>query len=193
MEWTGQFFAFSDFSCTQRWKCSFQLHVARTSGPMYGTVNQYASPNHQLPSFRSIPLALHLHSSSTHPACSAALLQSGPPADPPRAPMAAAAALAAVLALSCCGAAAATAAAEADRIGSLPGQPPVNFSMYSGYVTVDAAAGRALFYWLIEACPRSPRRSCSGSTAAPGAPPSATARRRSSAPSGSTPTAGRCP
>jgi serine carboxypeptidase-like clade 2 len=23
--------------------------------------------------------------------------------------------------------------------------------MYSGYVTVDAAAGRALFYWLIEA------------------------------------------
>ena len=65
--------------------------------------------------------------------------------------MAAAAALAAVLALSCCGAAAATAAAEADRIGSLPGQPPVNFSMYSGYVTVDAAAGRALFYWLIEA------------------------------------------
>jgi serine carboxypeptidase-like clade II len=68
--------------------------------------------------------------------------------------MAAAAALAAVLALSCCGAAsatAATAAAEADRIGSLPGQPPVNFSMYSGYVTVEAAAGRALFYWLIEA------------------------------------------
>jgi len=68
--------------------------------------------------------------------------------------MAAAATLAAVLALSCCGAASATAvtaAAEADRIGSLPGQPPVNFSMYSGYVTVDAAAGRALFYWLSEA------------------------------------------
>jgi serine carboxypeptidase-like clade II len=67
--------------------------------------------------------------------------------------MAAAAALAAVLALSCFGASAtaATAEAEADRIASLPGQPPVNFSMYSGYVTVDAAAGRALFYWLIEA------------------------------------------
>uniref|UniRef100_A0A0D9Y3I3 Carboxypeptidase n=1 Tax=Oryza glumipatula TaxID=40148 RepID=A0A0D9Y3I3_9ORYZ len=44
-----------------------------------------------------------------------------------------------------------TAEAAADRITALPGQPPVNFSMYSGYVTVDAAAGRALFYWLIEA------------------------------------------
>jgi len=67
--------------------------------------------------------------------------------------MAAAAVLAAILALffRAASATAATAAAEADRIGSLPGQPPVNFSMYSGYVTVDAAAGRALFYWLIEA------------------------------------------
>ncbi|XP_052139477.1 serine carboxypeptidase II-1 [Oryza glaberrima] len=44
-----------------------------------------------------------------------------------------------------------TAEAAADRITALPGQPRVNFSMYSGYVTVDAAAGRALFYWLIEA------------------------------------------
>ncbi|KAG8046034.1 hypothetical protein GUJ93_ZPchr0008g13017 [Zizania palustris] len=44
-----------------------------------------------------------------------------------------------------------TADAAADRITALPGQPPVNFSMYSGYVTVDAGAGRALFYWLIEA------------------------------------------
>ena len=69
--------------------------------------------------------------------------------------MTAGAALAAVLALSCfavsAAGAAATVEAEADRIASLPGQPPVNFSMYSGYVTVDAAAGRALFYWLIEA------------------------------------------
>jgi len=67
--------------------------------------------------------------------------------------MAAATVLAAILALffRAASATAATAAAEADRIGSLPGQPPVNFSMYSGYVTVDAAAGRALFYWLIEA------------------------------------------
>ncbi|CAL4958362.1 unnamed protein product [Urochloa decumbens] len=72
--------------------------------------------------------------------------------------MAGGAALAAALALCCFAASAAgayatavTAEAEADRIASLPGQPPVNFSMYSGYVTVDAAAGRALFYWLIEA------------------------------------------
>ncbi|GJN05737.1 hypothetical protein PR202_ga23398 [Eleusine coracana subsp. coracana] len=67
--------------------------------------------------------------------------------------MAAAVLLAAVMALSCFAPAAAktTAAAEADRIASLPGQPPVNFSMYSGYITVDVAAGRALFYWLIEA------------------------------------------
>ncbi|KAL6626797.1 hypothetical protein ACP70R_030523 [Stipagrostis hirtigluma subsp. patula] len=69
--------------------------------------------------------------------------------------MAAAVLLAAILALSGAASAAAvvavTAAAAADRITRLPGQPRVNFSMYSGYVTVDAAAGRALFYWLIEA------------------------------------------
>ena len=40
---------------------------------------------------------------------------------------------------------------EADRISSLPGQPSVGFSQYSGYVTVNPAAGRALFYWLVEA------------------------------------------
>ncbi|XP_019193354.1 PREDICTED: serine carboxypeptidase-like 27 [Ipomoea nil] len=40
---------------------------------------------------------------------------------------------------------------ERDRISRLPGQPEnVTFSQYSGYVTVDAEAGRALFYWLIE-------------------------------------------
>ncbi|TVU18524.1 hypothetical protein EJB05_34629, partial [Eragrostis curvula] len=40
----------------------------------------------------------------------------------------------------------------ADRIGQLPGQPAaVDFAMYSGYVTVDEPAGRALFYWLQEA------------------------------------------
>ncbi|KAJ4720821.1 Carboxypeptidase [Melia azedarach] len=39
-----------------------------------------------------------------------------------------------------------------DRIIKLPGQPPnVNFSQYSGYIAVDRKAGRALFYWLIEA------------------------------------------
>lgn len=39
---------------------------------------------------------------------------------------------------------------EADAILSLPGQPQVNFSQYSGYVTVDPAAGRALFYYFAE-------------------------------------------
>lgn len=41
---------------------------------------------------------------------------------------------------------------ERDRITKLPGQPSnVKFSQYSGYVTVDKKAGRALFYWLVEA------------------------------------------
>ncbi|KAG0496355.1 hypothetical protein HPP92_001046 [Vanilla planifolia] len=38
-----------------------------------------------------------------------------------------------------------------DKIKFLPGQPTVNFNQYSGYVTVNVTAGRALFYWLIEA------------------------------------------
>lgn len=43
-------------------------------------------------------------------------------------------------------------AAKNDLIDQLPGQPgPVNFTQYSGYVTVNATAGRALFYWLQEA------------------------------------------
>lgn len=40
---------------------------------------------------------------------------------------------------------------DADRIISLPGQPKVSFHQYSGYVTVNQFAGRALFYWLTEA------------------------------------------
>eukprot|EP01018_Ginkgo_biloba_P005825 Gb_29794 [translate_table: standard] len=41
---------------------------------------------------------------------------------------------------------------EKDRITQLPGQPEnVSYAQYSGYVTVDKGAGRALFYWLIEA------------------------------------------
>ncbi|XP_062106495.1 serine carboxypeptidase-like 25 [Humulus lupulus] len=40
---------------------------------------------------------------------------------------------------------------EADRIKALPGQPKVNFEQFSGYVTVNRVAGRALFYWLTEA------------------------------------------
>ncbi|KAJ1276370.1 hypothetical protein BS78_05G209800 [Paspalum vaginatum] len=40
-----------------------------------------------------------------------------------------------------------------DRILALPGQPPngVAFDMYGGYVTVDDQAGRALYYWFLEA------------------------------------------
>ncbi|XP_052195126.1 serine carboxypeptidase-like 25 [Diospyros lotus] len=40
---------------------------------------------------------------------------------------------------------------EADRILALPGQPKVPFQQFSGYVTVNEVAGRALFYWLTEA------------------------------------------
>ncbi|KAG8372563.1 hypothetical protein BUALT_Bualt12G0079000 [Buddleja alternifolia] len=40
---------------------------------------------------------------------------------------------------------------ESDRISMLPGQPTVNFSQFSGYVTVNEEHGRALFYWLTEA------------------------------------------
>ncbi|XP_022957332.1 serine carboxypeptidase-like 27 [Cucurbita moschata] len=40
---------------------------------------------------------------------------------------------------------------DRDRITQLPGQPKnVDFAQYSGYVTVDKQAGRALFYWLAE-------------------------------------------
>ncbi|XP_020226976.1 serine carboxypeptidase 24 isoform X1 [Cajanus cajan] len=40
---------------------------------------------------------------------------------------------------------------EQDRISSLPGQPPVTFSQFSGYVTVNEQHGRALFYWFTQA------------------------------------------
>ncbi|KAA8537713.1 hypothetical protein F0562_027297 [Nyssa sinensis] len=40
---------------------------------------------------------------------------------------------------------------EIDQIESLPGQPDgVDFNQYSGYVTVDPDAGRALFYYFVE-------------------------------------------
>ncbi|GLJ15423.1 hypothetical protein SUGI_0253140 [Cryptomeria japonica] len=43
-------------------------------------------------------------------------------------------------------------AQERDKITHLPGQPNnIEFSQYSGYVTVNEQAGRALFYWLTEA------------------------------------------
>ncbi|KAK7283555.1 hypothetical protein RIF29_13142 [Crotalaria pallida] len=39
-----------------------------------------------------------------------------------------------------------------DKVGQLPGQTfKNNFAHYAGYVTVNNEAGRALFYWLIEA------------------------------------------
>ncbi|KAI4346355.1 hypothetical protein L6164_007257 [Bauhinia variegata] len=46
-----------------------------------------------------------------------------------------------------------------DRITQLPGQPTnVRFAQYSGYVTVNEQAGRALFYWLVESpASRGPR------------------------------------
>ncbi|KAM1731750.1 hypothetical protein ACFX11_017596 [Malus domestica] len=40
---------------------------------------------------------------------------------------------------------------ELDRISAMPGQPPVSFTQFSGYVTVNEHHGRALFYWLTEA------------------------------------------
>lgn len=40
---------------------------------------------------------------------------------------------------------------EADLVIRLPGQPPVNFRHYAGYVTVNKRNGRALFYWFFEA------------------------------------------
>ena len=44
-------------------------------------------------------------------------------------------------------------AAMADRVYELPGQPHGTLSLvqYAGYVTVNQSAGRALFYWLVEA------------------------------------------
>ncbi|KAL1811964.1 hypothetical protein ACET3Z_022029 [Daucus carota] len=40
---------------------------------------------------------------------------------------------------------------EADKVESLPGQPDgTTFEQYSGYVTVDPVAGRALFYYLAQ-------------------------------------------
>ena len=40
---------------------------------------------------------------------------------------------------------------EEDRIERLPGQPLANFSQYGGYVTMHKSAGRALYYYFVEA------------------------------------------
>ncbi|QHO09277.1 hypothetical protein HN51_067821 [Arachis hypogaea] len=47
---------------------------------------------------------------------------------------------------------------EEDRILELPGQPKVSFQQFSGYVTVNKVAGRALFYWLTESSQNSLRK-----------------------------------
>jgi len=39
---------------------------------------------------------------------------------------------------------------EEDRVYGLPGQPPVNFKQYAGYINVNESHGRALFYWFFE-------------------------------------------
>lgn len=38
-----------------------------------------------------------------------------------------------------------------DMVVKLPGQPPVGFKQYAGYVDVDVKAGRSLFYYFVEA------------------------------------------
>lgn len=38
-----------------------------------------------------------------------------------------------------------------DLVVKLPGQPPVGFKQYAGYVDVDVKAGRSLFYYFVEA------------------------------------------
>ncbi|XP_022153098.1 serine carboxypeptidase-like 35 [Momordica charantia] len=40
---------------------------------------------------------------------------------------------------------------EADRVTGLPGQPPVNFRHYAGYVKLEVEEEKALFYWFFEA------------------------------------------
>ncbi|KAG1362684.1 serine carboxypeptidase-like 34 [Cocos nucifera] len=40
---------------------------------------------------------------------------------------------------------------ELDRVFHLPGQPPVQFRHYAGYITIDESLGKALFYWFFEA------------------------------------------
>lgn len=47
---------------------------------------------------------------------------------------------------------------EKDKIFSLPGQPNVNFSQYSGYVYLDSKHEEALFYYLVESPQNSPAK-----------------------------------
>ncbi|OMP06724.1 Peptidase S10, serine carboxypeptidase [Corchorus olitorius] len=45
----------------------------------------------------------------------------------------------------------ATTTRKEDLVVKLPGQPPVGFKQYAGYVDVDHKAGRSLFYYFVEA------------------------------------------
>ncbi|GAV78812.1 Peptidase_S10 domain-containing protein, partial [Cephalotus follicularis] len=40
---------------------------------------------------------------------------------------------------------------QADIVTHLPGQPPVTFAHYSGYIKLQPEDNKALFYWFIEA------------------------------------------
>lgn len=40
---------------------------------------------------------------------------------------------------------------EQDKISKLPGQPPVNFQQFSGYITIDEKQQRSLFYYFVQA------------------------------------------
>lgn len=42
-------------------------------------------------------------------------------------------------------------------VHNLPGQPPVNFRQFAGYVDVDLKAGRSLFYYFVEADVKDPQ------------------------------------
>ena len=97
------------------------------------------------------------------PPCSCSCSAHSSPPHPPTEPnmqgrsrdaatVAAAVVCAAVLLLGdACWAVSAQAAAAEDKISALPGQPPVGFAQYSGYIPVDAAGKRSLFYYFAEA------------------------------------------
>lgn len=44
-----------------------------------------------------------------------------------------------------------TTEADKDRVTNLPGQPPVHFKHYAGYVNLHPQKSKALFYWFFEA------------------------------------------
>lgn len=47
---------------------------------------------------------------------------------------------------------------ESDRVTGLPGQPPVEFRHYAGYVMVGRGEEKALFYWFFEAPGRAEKK-----------------------------------